>query len=73
MMKAENTPAVRGAAATALGRALRGQAPAAETFAALVEAMGSADAAVRNAAGGAVGQLKLTPEQQSQVLNKRRT
>lgn len=71
--KADNSPAVRAGAAAALGKALRGAAPAPETFAALVDAMGDADGGVRNAAGAAVGQMKLTPEQQGSVLAKRRT
>ena len=71
--KAENSAAVRAAAAGALGRSLRGQAPTPETFDALIGAMGDADAAVRHAAGAAFGQMKLSPDQQASVLTKRRT
>ncbi len=67
-----NSAAVRAAAAMAVGRAIRGQAPAKETFDALVEAMGGADVGVRTAAGGALGAAKLTADQQHQVLMKRR-
>lgn len=73
LTKAENSAAVRAGAAGALGRALRGAAPAPETFNALVDAMGADDAGVRAAAGAAVGQMKLSAEQQATVLNKRRT
>ena len=72
LSKADNSAAVRAGAAGALGRALRGQAPAPETFDALLEAMGDADAGVRNAAGAAIGLLKLTPAQAGTILNKRR-
>jgi HEAT repeat protein len=70
--KADGSAAVRAGAANALGKALRGTTPAPETFDALVEAMGSDDPGVRNAAGVALGQMKLTGEQQTAMLNKRR-
>lgn len=71
--KSDNSAAVRGGAAGALGRSLRGAAPAPETFDALVNAMGDADASVRAAAGAALGQMKLSPEQHRTLLEKRRT
>lgn len=71
--KADNSAAVRAAAAGALGQSLRGQAPTPETFDALIGAMGDADAGVRHAAGAAFGQMKLSADQQASVLTKRRT
>jgi CheY-like chemotaxis protein len=73
LAKADNSPALRAGAAIAMGRAVRGQAPAPETFTVLLDAMGDADAVVRNAAGMALGQMKLSAEQQGMVLTKRRT
>ncbi len=72
LAKTENRPENRAAAGMALARAVRGQAPARETFQGLLEAMGDADATVRNAAGAALGASKLTPDQQAEVLRKRR-
>jgi HEAT repeat protein len=69
----DSSAAVMAGAANALGRSLRGETPAPETFNALVESMGHADASVRNAAGAALGQMKLTNEQSTTVLTKRRT
>jgi CheY-like chemotaxis protein len=69
---AANTPAHRVAACRAMASALRGQSPSKETFTALVDAMGDADVGVRTAAGTALGSAKLTPEQQSEVMSKRR-
>jgi HEAT repeat protein len=73
LAKAENSAALRAGAAGALGKSLRGQEPAPETFDALLGAMGDADGGVRHAAGAAMGQMKLTPEQQGRVLASRRT
>lgn len=73
LAKADNSLPVRAGAAGALGRALQGQTPAPETFNALVDAMGSEDAGLRSAAGGALGRMKLLPEQVNVVLIKRRT
>lgn len=68
----DSSAAVMAGAAAALGRSLRGATPSLESFNALVEAMGHADAGVRNAAGAALGQMKLSNEQRNTVLNKRR-
>ncbi len=62
----------RVAACRALATALRGQAPAPETYTALLDAMGDADVSVRTAAGAALGSAKLTPAQTAEVMNKRR-
>jgi len=70
--RTENSGAIRAAACTALGRSVRGAAPARETFAALMGAMGDADMSVRTAAGGALGSAKLTDEQRQEVLSKQR-
>lgn len=67
-----NSPALRVAAGHAMATALRGQAPTKETYEALLAAMGDADVGVRTAAGAALGSSKLTPEQQAEVMNKRR-
>lgn len=72
LANAANSPAVRAASASALGRALRGQTPAAETFSALLDAMGADDMGVRTAAGSALGNAKLSPAQQAEMLAKRR-
>lgn len=69
---ATNSPAIRVAACRAMATALRGQTPSKETYDALLEAMGDADVGVRTAAGAAIGCAKLTPEQQADVMNKRR-
>lgn len=67
-----NSAALRVAAGHAMATALRGQAPTKETYEALLAAMGDADVGVRTSAGAALGSSKLTPEQQSEVMNKRR-
>jgi CheY-like chemotaxis protein len=67
-----NSPAIRVGACRAMATAIRGQTPAKETYDALLEAMGDADTGVRTAAGTAMGAGKLTPEQQAEVMNKRR-
>jgi CheY-like chemotaxis protein len=67
-----NPPSHRIAAARALSASLRNQAPSPETYAALMDAMADADVGVRTAAGGALGSAKLTPDQQLEVMNKRR-
>ena len=69
---ASSSPALRIAACRAMAMALRGQSPTKETYNALLDAMGDADTGVRTAAGAALGAAKLTPEQQSEVLTKRR-
>lgn len=72
LAKADNSAAVRAGAAGALGRAVRGAAPTKETFDALVAAMGDEDAGVRAAAGAALGMAKLSAEQSTEVMRKRR-
>jgi HEAT repeat protein len=69
---AGNPPALRVAACHAMASALRGQTPSKETYDTLLDAMGDADVGVRTAAGAAIGSGKLTPEQQVEVMNKRR-
>ncbi len=70
--RTENSAAVRAAAAGALGRALKGQAPSATAFRALVEAMGDEDGGVSAAAGRALGGSKLTDAQRNEVVRARR-
>lgn len=72
MTESGGSPALRAAAARALGRALRGQTPSKETFEALVGGMGDEDVSVRTAAGTALGSANLTPEQSSDMMKKRR-
>lgn len=72
LANASMSPAHRAAAGHALATALRGQAPAKETYDALVAAMGDADVSVRTAAGAALGSAKLSAQQQAEVLNARR-
>ena len=72
LTKSDNSVALRSAAAHALGKSIRGVSPSAETFNALVEAMGAEDIGLRNAAGAALGNAKLTPAQSTDVMNKRR-
>ena len=70
--KTENSPAIRAAAASALGSATRGKAPADGTYKALLAAMGDADVGVNSAAGAALGSAKLTDAQRTAVMQARR-
>jgi CheY-like chemotaxis protein len=67
-----NAAPVRVAAALALGGILTGQPAPAGVFSALLEGVGDETREVRKAAAEGLGEMKLTPEQQNEVLKKYR-
>ena len=67
-----NSLEVRTGAASALGGCLKGQAPTAQTFTALVDGMGAAELELRVACGAALGKMDLTDEQRDKILTARR-
>jgi HEAT repeat protein len=67
-----NAAPVRVGAALALGGILSGQPAPAAVFSALLEGVGDEAREVRKAAAEGLGEMKLTPEQQNEVLTKYR-